>query len=98
MDFIFHLDNNIIPNISFLSELDRAVLSNDKDKVIYLLTNGHTLFNLKDSRLCNNILNKHIKNHTCISFVCFKTSLYYAFVYNFILVIKIYKILNDIIN
>lgn len=98
MDFIFHLDNNIIPNISFLSELDRAVLSNDKDKVIYLLTNGHTLFNLKDSKLCNNILNKNIKNHTCISFVCFKTSLYYAFVYNFILVIKIYKILNILNN
>ena len=102
MEILTKITNNIIPHNNFLSDLDRAVLNNDDDKIKYLLKLGNAIYKQEltsNKSLCCNSLNKFIKNHNeCINMICFKTSLYYAFIYNNYLTTNIFKFLLNIHN
>ncbi len=102
MEILTKITNNIIPHNNFLSDLDRAVLNNDEDKIKYLLKLGNTIYKqdlVSNKSLCSNSLNKFIKNHNeCINMICFKSSLYYSFIYNNYLTTNIFKFLLNIHN
>lgn len=76
-------DFEIIPVRDYLTELDRAVLNNDYDKIIDLISRGSTIY-IKD-KLCGGYLNRKQKTQhkTCIKNICNKTSVYYAFYINY---------------
>ena len=67
-------DFDIAPNRDFLTELDRATLDNNYDKVINLLSRGSTIYNSSNEKLCNGIINRKYRqtSHKCIKNICYK--------------------------
>jgi hypothetical protein len=94
---------NFVPSDSYhskyMSELQRAVLSNDIDKVSSLLKNGHRIY--QNDMLCNSFYRTFYFYHPkeCQSSICFRTSMYYALWLNVVLssllFIQILKLLNN---
>lgn len=88
-------DFNYILEKDYLTELERSVLSNDLDKIKFLISRGETIYSF--NKLCNGYLDRKYKiNHTkCIKNICYKTALYYAFFINHNITRYIFNFVNN---
>ena len=99
---IFENINDIIKlegyNNEFLSVLEKAVLSNDKEYVIEQLNSGNTIY--YENLLCCGLYQKKFNYHPsqCHDIVCKKTAMYYALWMNVLLYSRILINLIEILD
>jgi ankyrin repeat protein len=97
-ELLLDCDQDVFLHNDYLSDLERAVIVNDYERVNLFISSGYSIY--YDNRLCSGYLDRKYKIHptSCYKKLCHRTAVYYALVNNFICYKSIYNILKKLEN